>query len=283
MGYKLLAADMDDTLLNERGVMTLRTQTALRNLVASGVYFSPATGRALANLDDVVAMLADSALDLPFILYNGALVMMHHSKEVLFSSSLEKQDAIEIIRMGVERDVPVRICTKDRMYFAKDSEAAQAYQKKVSFKVEIIGSHAKSSMERLAEEGVIKIVWLDDPVRIRAYEVEVAAHFNARVNAHTSVPNQLEFVHITASKGIALEKISDRLDIPCEEMIAVGDGYNDLSMLKRAGYSVAMGNAPDDIKAACTHVTLPHTEDGVAVFIEDFIERGYFSQNLQTI
>jgi hydroxymethylpyrimidine pyrophosphatase-like HAD family hydrolase len=56
-----------------------------------------------------------------------------------------------------------------------------------------------------------------------------------------------------------------------EEMVAIGDGYNDLSMLQYAGYSVAMNNAPEDIKAVCNHVTLSNNEDGVAVLIEDFL------------
>lgn len=279
MSYKLLAADMDETLLNERGEMTLRTQDALHRLVASGIYFSPATGRALSNMDDVVAMFKDCTMDLPFILYNGALVAMHHSKEVLFSATLDCQDAIEICKMGVEKDIPVRICTSDRMYFAKDSEEAQAYQRRVSFEVEIVGSHSGNSMDVLAEQGIIKVVWLDDPDKIRAYQGGISAHFAGKVNVHTSVPKQLEFVHISASKGIALEKIGERLGISREEMIAVGDGYNDLSMLEYAGFSVAMGNAPDDIKAVCSRVTLPYTEDGVAVFIDDFFEEGQFDNN----
>jgi Cof subfamily protein (haloacid dehalogenase superfamily) len=273
MPYMLLAADMDDTLLNERGVMTLRTQTALRKLVASGIYFVPATGRALANMGDVIAMFENSAMDLPFILYNGALVVMHNSKEELFSAALDCQDAIEIFKMGVEKNVPVRVCTKDRMYFAKDSEETIAYQKKVNFKVEIVGSRSENNIDELSEQGIIKIVWLDDPAQILAYQDELSEHFSGKVNVHTSVPKQLEFVHTSASKGIALEKIGEHLGLRREDLIAVGDGYNDLSMLKYAGYSVAMGNAPDDIKAVCNHVTFPNTEDGVAVFIEDFLKK----------
>jgi Cof subfamily protein (haloacid dehalogenase superfamily) len=139
-----------------------------------------------------------------------------------------------------------------------------------------VGSRADISIEALAKNGIIKIVWLDEPAKIRDYQSCISEHFSGRVNVHTSVPKQLEFVHASASKGMALEKISKHLGIPCKAMIAIGDGYNDLSMLKYAGFSVAMGNAPDDIKAVCSHVTLPNNEDGASVFIEDFIRKGYF-------
>lgn len=276
MSYKLLAADMDDTLLDDKGKMTLPTQTALHKLVDAGIYFVPATGRAFANMGGVVSMFENSKKDLPFILYNGALVKLHQSKEVLFSAYLDSNDAIEVVRMGVERNIPVRICTDDSMYFATDSDEFRAYQKKVNFKVEIVGTNANNSIDVLAEQGIIKIVWIDDPARIRGYQDELSNHFAGRVNAHTSVPKQMEFVHISASKAIALEKIGERLGIDKNEMIAVGDGYNDLSMLKYAGYSVAMGNAPEDIKSVCSYVTLPNTEDGVAAFIDKFFEQGKF-------
>lgn len=122
-------------------------------------------------------------------------------------------------------------------------------------------------------------IWLDDPTQIHAYKGDISNHFNGKANVHTSVPKQLEFVHISASKAIALEKINERLGISREEMIAIGDGYNDLSMLRYAGYSVAMGNAPDDIKSVCSYVTLPNTEDGVAMFIEKFFSEGRFVKN----
>ena len=279
MVYKLLAADMDDTLLNENGEMTPRTQSALHRLVDANVYFVPATGRAFANMGGVVSMFENSKKDLPFILYNGALVKLHQSKEVLFSAYLDSKDAIEVVKMGVEKNIPVRICTDEQMYFATDSDEARAYQKKVNFKVEIIGTRPENNIDVLAEQGIIKIVWLDDPTRIRGYQDDISNHFSGRVNAHTSVPKQMEFVHISASKAIALEKIGERLGIAKEEMISVGDGYNDLSMLKYAGYSVAMGNAPDDIKSVCSHVTLPNTEDGVAVFIDKFFEEGRFNKS----
>jgi hypothetical protein len=269
---------MDDTLLNENGEMTQRTKDALHKLVDAGVYFVPATGRAFANMGGVVSMFEKSKNNLPFILYNGALVKLHQSKEILFSAYLDCKDAVEVVRMGVEKNVPVRICTDDQMFFAAESEESRAYQKKVNFEVGIIGTRPENDIEVLAEQGIIKIVWLDDPTRIRGYQDDISNHFAGRVNAHTSVPKQMEFVHISASKAVAMEKIGERLGITKEEMIAIGDGYNDLSMLKYAGFSVAMGNAPDDIKSVCSYVTLPNTEDGVAAFIDKFFDEGHFNK-----
>jgi len=270
MSYRLLAADMDGTLLNDEGVMSSRTQAAIRKIVAAGICFVPATGRAMPNMEHISTMFEGSEKDLPFILYNGAMVVLHRSRRILFSASLQNQDAKEIYKMGMEKNLTMRVWSQNRMYFDKDCELAQKYQKKVNFKVEFINSQPDNSIDILAKQGITKIVWIDDPCQIRDYQDSIGEHFKGRVNCHTSNPELLEFVHISASKAIAMEKIGEHLGIKQEEMVAIGDGYNDLSMLRYAGYSVAMGNAPEDIKAICNLVTLSNNEDGVATFIDDF-------------
>ena len=90
-----------------------------------------------------------------------------------------------------------------------------------------------------------------------------------RVNCHASRPELLEFVNIEASKAAALEKVSHISGVTKEEIAAAGDGYNDLSMLEYAGCSIAMANAPEDIKIKCDYVTLSNNEDGVAVWMEE--------------
>jgi hypothetical protein len=120
-------------------------------------------------------------------------------------------------------------------------------------------------------KGINKLLWYDEIERINAFEKEMHDLLGPSVNFHTSQPFFLEFVDVNASKAIALEKLGAYYGIQREEMIAIGDGFNDLSMIEYAGLGVAMENAPEEIKRIADYVTLSNENDGVAYVIEQFI------------
>jgi Cof subfamily protein (haloacid dehalogenase superfamily) len=124
---------------------------------------------------------------------------------------------------------------------------------------------------QLAEKGVTKILWSDEVEKIEQYNREVGKHLSDNVNFHPSRPYFLEFVDINASKAIAMERLGEYYGIDRSEMIAVGDGYNDLSMIEYAGLGVAMANSPDYVKEKADYITLSNEEDGVAHVINKFI------------
>jgi Cof subfamily protein (haloacid dehalogenase superfamily) len=120
-------------------------------------------------------------------------------------------------------------------------------------------------------KGISKVLWIDDPVRIKKLSTEIRNHFGDNLKCVSSMSHFLEFVSKIAGKGIALAEICKLYDIDKSEIIAVGDNYNDVCMLEYAGLSVAVENAPDDIKAICDHITKSNNNDGVAEIIERFI------------
>jgi Cof subfamily protein (haloacid dehalogenase superfamily) len=122
--------------------------------------------------------------------------------------------------------------------------------------------------------GVTKMLWIIPSQEAGRLRTEMLALLDDRVNCHTSQPHLMEFVDAGASKGLALAAVGMAYGIKREEMIAVGDGYNDVSMLEYAGLGVAMGNAPEEIKALCQYTTLSNDEDGVAAVIEKYILGG---------
>ena len=266
MDYRLLAADMDGTLLNDDYAMSHRTQAAIRSWADSGRHFVPSTGRPLCAMDNMTALFED---DMPFIVYNGAMAVMHRSKEVLFSITLSPALVPEIVKLGEERGLPVAVWCKEKLYANKDCDPIRFYQEATNAPAKIIDGAAE--IDKLAEQGVTKILWMDSPERVLQHQADMQAHFGETVNCHATRPELFEFVSPKASKAAALEKIGALLGVSREEMAAVGDGYNDLSMLKYAGLSIAMGNAPEDIKKQCDHVTLSNNEDGVAVWIENHL------------
>jgi Cof subfamily protein (haloacid dehalogenase superfamily) len=128
-----------------------------------------------------------------------------------------------------------------------------------------------SDIKELISIGVSKVLWNDEIERINGFERRLNGLLSPSVNFHTSQPIYLEFVDQKVSKAIALEKMGEFYSIRREEMIAIGDGFNDLPMIEYAGLGVAMGNAPEEVKDAADYITRSNDEDGVAKVIDLFV------------
>ncbi|MCL2107469.1 MAG: Cof-type HAD-IIB family hydrolase [Oscillospiraceae bacterium] len=258
MKYKLLAADMDGTLLNGDYAMTRRTREALRAAMDAGVLFVPSTGRPMLGMEWLNALFPE---DLPYIVFNGALVLTGKSRGVLYSRPLDAAYAHEIFEMGLRLDIPMIIWEGDRLFTNRDCEATREYRTITGAQLHVIGA---------LDHSVTKMLWLLTPEEALRYQEEMRARYRERLNWHTSRPYMLEVVAAEASKGRALAEIGAAYGIEAGEMIAVGDGHNDISMLEYAGLGVAMGNAPEAVKRVCQHTTLSNDEDGVAAVIEKY-------------
>ena len=268
MNIKMIASDMDGTLLNDKREITPFTQDAIRDWVKAGKYFVPNTGRPLCAMGMVSALLEK---DMPFIVYNGAMAVMDKSKEVLFSITLDADLVPEVYEIGNSRGLPIVIWCEDVLYVNKDCKPNREYEIATNADFTIVRDNAE--LADLAARGVTKMLWIDEPARVLTHQKDMQAHFGGKLNCHASRPELFEFVSTEASKAAAMEKIGLKLGISREEMAAIGDGYNDLSMLKYAGFSIAMGNAPDDIKAECDHVTFTNNEDGVAHWMREVLSK----------
>ena len=263
MKYRLIASDIDGTLLNRESALTPRTTAALRSAVEAGVLFVAATGRAPRGVG-FLGELFDK--DMPFIVLNGASAVMSKSHKVLFNKYLGFALAKEAYEIGLSRGAPMIIWTDRRLWVSSTHETTEAYRRHYGMELNLVGD-----FEELRDENIYKVFWVDDAERTRLYQAEMNERFGGKLNCHTSMPQYLEFVCSEAGKGAALEEVGRLYGIDRSEMIAVGDGYNDISMLKYAGLSAAVANAPDDVKAACNLVTRSNDEDGVAVIIEEYI------------
>ena len=125
----------------------------------------------------------------------------------------------------------------------------------------------RATKRPVALTNVHKILVMGDAPVIRALQERLKPQF-PHLEIHRSKDEYLEIVNKRATKAQAIAFMGERLGVPAAESVAFGDNYNDLDMLRYAGYSVAMGNAPDDIKAECSIVTAPNDEDGLAQVLE---------------
>lgn len=263
MTYKLMAVDIDGTLLNNHDELTENTKNAIRLGVEKGLIFTIATGRPIQGIESLNKALN---LDVPFITYNGAMVVFGKSRKVIYEQKLSPKDARDIIELGEKYQVTTMVWKDNGLHVAKLNERVNKY--KMISGVEPI---VTDDMEKLIENGVTKILWYDEVEKIEQYQQEIGKHLSGNVNFHPSRPYFLEFVDINASKAIAMEKLGQYYDIKQSEMIAVGDGFNDLSMIEYAGLGIAMANSPDEVKERADYITLSNEEDGVAHVINKFI------------
>jgi Cof subfamily protein (haloacid dehalogenase superfamily) len=263
MKYKLIAVDVDGTLLNSDDIITETTKEAIAACVAQGVIFTISTGRPIQGVRHLNQQLG---LDSPFITYNGAMVILGNSRTVLYEQKLSADDASRIVRLGEAYGTTILVWADNRLFANELNERTRKYTEITSVTPNLV-----KDLTDVTANGVTKLLWYDEIETINRYSIEVLPFLSKNVNIHTSRPMFLEFVDIKASKAIAMAKIGQHYNIKQSEMIAVGDGFNDLSMIEYAGLGVAMGNADNEVKRIADYVTRSNDEDGVAHVINKFI------------
>lgn len=263
MDYKLMAVDIDGTLLNDEGKLSENTIKAIRMGVEKGLIFTIATGRPIQGVENINAVIN---LDLPFITYNGAMVVMGKSRKILYEKSMSSIDAKNIISLGKKYGVNIMVWKNNSLFVEKINQWVERYKK-----ISTVEPVEVENLIDVAEGGVTKILWYDYTEKISEYYKTVGSFLSGNVNYYTSQPFFLEFTDKQASKAIAMEKLGEYFGIDRKEMIAVGDGFNDLPMIEYAGLGVAMGNAPDEVKNKADFITLSNNHDGVAHVIHKFV------------
>lgn len=259
MGYKLLASDIDGTLFDSRCVLPKSTIASVGAMLERGFYFVLASGRPLQGIK---ALSERMGLEhMPTIVYNGARAV--YEGETLFSAELPDESAREICKIGREMGTTLLLWSEDVLYAETLSEKTERYS-------QIVCTEPRLAADASQIKKVTKIVWYDDPeTTARRYPI-MKERLGGEVNVHPSRAEFLEFVGKSASKGASLAAIIKRLGLRAEETIAVGDGYNDVSMLRAAGLGAAVANAPDEVKCAADLVVPSVYENGVNELIDRF-------------
>ena len=264
MNYKLIALDMDGTLLTSEKTISERTAKVIDTAYKAGKIVTISTGRPIQGLSDYDSVITP---DIPVITYNGAMIIKLHSKEVLFHKQMDTASAREVLAFGRKFGTTMVIWSDNKLYVSKINDAVDSY--KLISGVEPI---LLEDEEIVLKAGITKMLWLDDADKHIEYQDILDRNLkNRKVVYCTSQPTFLEFMGEGISKAAAMEKLSEIFGISREEMIAVGDGFNDLPMIEYAGLGVAMENAPEEVKNAASFVTASNDEDGVALVIEKFM------------
>ena len=261
MKYKLVTCDMDGTLLNSESLISQENEAAVKRLVQNGILFSICTGRSVQATEPFHRQLG---LTTPIIAYNGARIVGADYRETLYEECLHPRDAAYILALGAELDVSMCIWSEDRLYMNKMTHTAERYVDLV-FTTPIMFTPENPCF---AGQKITKILWNDTPDKAAKLVKALEGKVPESVSCFTSTSEYIEFVDVKVSKGTGLLRLCERLGIAPEETVAIGDGENDIPMLRAAGFGVAMQSAGEKVRAAADYVTLINDENGVAAVLE---------------
>ncbi len=262
--YRLLALDLDGTLTNSKKEISPRNQQTLLRLQQSGVRLVLASGRptyGIAPLADALHMKEYGG----FILsYNGGEIVEWNTGH-LFYKHLLPDDVLPILYTAAVRNNQA-ILTYDNEYILTENPDDE-YVHKEAF-LNRMKIRAVDDFLEAAPLPLPKCLITGDPDRLIRTEAELSLRLQGRISVYRSEPYFLELVPMGIDKAQSLSVLLEKLNLKREEMVAMGDGYNDLSMIKFAGMGVAMANAQEPVKQAADFVTLSNDEDGVAAAVE---------------
>lgn len=265
---RLLAVDLDDSLLAPDLSVSPRNRAALAAALAAGVRVVLATGRMYRSAE---AIAVELGLRDPVIAYQGALIRWpgqppKAGKKVIRHLPLPLVHAREVIRRVAEYGYHVNVYLNDTLYVASLTEEARRYAAFSDVEARVVGD----LLEFLPEDPT-KVLVIAREDQLDALALEMAPWVENRLNMTKSKPHFLEFSHPGASKGSALAKLAALFGLSREQVMAVGDSYNDVDMVEYAGIGVVMGNARPEIKAHADWVTAANDRDGVALAVERFV------------
>lgn len=262
---RLVASDLDGTLLNQEWKISPANIRAIRQAVAKGTRVTLATGRMAAATRGYARELG---LDVPLITYHGALVEQALSGEILYRKVVDRELAAEIVEYLLQRDIHTQIFIKDRVFTRKTNDYSEYYGRMAGVPVE------EADIYKLIEkepEGLEKILCIGDDDLLNRVEEELKKVYSGRLHFTSSNINFFDMTHPEVNKGSALRALAEGWGIDAREVMAVGDSLNDKEMLIYAGLSVAMANAHPEIRKIADYITASNLEDGVAKAIEKYV------------
>lgn len=289
---KLIATDLDGTLLNEEGKVSKENVQAIKKAIGLGIKFVVATGR---SYHAASTPLQNVGISCPIICLNGANTY-DLNKNMIRKVPMNMDICRKILSICQEADMYVEFFTNNgvfsvsREYFMKviidimksanpdvsdediRKRAAQRFQdEEVRFIDHYDEVFSTPNME------IFKILSFSlQKEKIRSVYVKLVEETGMAITSSGDI--NLECNHPDAQKGIALEMLAKSMGIEMEDVMALGDNLNDKSMLERAGRGVAMGNANDEIKELCRYSTKTNNEHGVAFAIEEMLKEVHVTE-----
>lgn len=278
---KIIAADMDGTLVGKNHYISKENVTAIKEAQAAGVAFMVTTGRVY---QETIPQLQEAGIQCKCLVMNGAQLRDECGK-ILMSIHIANTDVYKVIKQLKQEQLYIELYTDEGIFTVSEEDVVlDAVAVKLMYFIPNL-TYDDALKKAKDEQEYKKLIFIDTEVflnknisvgKILSFSADQAKIARLReqlnktetISASSSFPINIEITNIQAQKGIALKKYAQQEHIAMEDIMAIGDSYNDISMLsENFGFTVAMGNAIDEVKKTAKYKTLDVDQNGVAAAI----------------
>ncbi len=266
MNYKAVVFDLDGTLTNSNKEITAQTIETIKKVIERGVIVVLASGRPSFGIDAIARTLELDKNGGYVLSYNGARIMDYKTKETLYEQVVTKEQAHRLYDTAKELGIEI-ISYNDTHIIGEDKNNIYVQKEAFLNKAPIL---EVNSFKDEIKADVYKCLMVANP-ELLVNNIDIIKKRFPELNIYRSEPYFLENMAYNIDKAQSLNTLFKKLNILAEEVIACGDGYNDISMIKYAGMGVAMANAVDEVKEAANFITLSNDEDGVVYALNKLI------------
>ena len=269
MDYKLLVVDIDGTLVGRGRSISAEDREALAKVRNSGIRVSLSTGRAVRACLRIIDQLS---LDGYHIFFDGASVSGLSQGDEVYAQPISREVVKQMVEFAHQHEIDLELHSSTHYFAERETWSTEAHRQFFDIEPTIVDFTRLWERERIIKGALVTTNPQEaDKARSFCRQFSHSLSFSwARTPAYPGA----DFINILApevSKGKALEALASHLGVSMSEIMAVGDGINDISLLSVAGLAVAMDNAPDEVKAVADYVTLDVDHNGVAAAIERFL------------
>ena len=264
MKYKLIVLDLDGTLTNSKKEISSRNRETLIRIQEQGIRLVLASGRPTYGIVPLANELRMNEFGGFILSYNGGEIINWETQEMIYENVLPN-DVVPVL-YECARSHQLSILTYDGAEIVTEN-SLDPYVQKEAFLNKMAIRETNDFLTDITLP-VAKCLIVGDAGKLIPVESELCIRLQGKINVFRSEPYFLELVPQGIDKALSLSVLLENIGMTREEVIAIGDGYNDLSMIKFAGMGVAMGNAQEPVKKAADYITLTNDEDGVAEAIE---------------
>ncbi len=267
--YKIIACDLDETLLSDDTHVCARNRQAILKAQKLGVKFVPTTGRGYTSVAETLKEIGLANLANEYVIsFNGACVTENKKNRVLLFNGLDFKLADYLYQLGLNKNVCIHVYTQDMLYVYHINDDERKY---------LTGRHQfkiinEPDLTFLKGQAIAKVLFENID---QAYLHKIASNLgkvSENLDISYSSNRYLEFNQKGVNKGAGLLWLAHKLGVKPEETMAIGDNFNDLAMLKAAGLGVGVANTNPAMKKDCDFITQANNnEGGVGEAIEHFV------------
>jgi len=266
MKYKIIALDVDGTLNSSAHKILPETQQALIAAQAKGLKVVLASGRPTPGMMRLARELELEKFGGFILSYNGGRITNVKTGEIIHEVFLTPAQAHEIYDLAKANQVNIMAYDGEDIITEDDDEYIQ-----IEAHINEMPLRKTTNFKKAVVNNTIKTLTTGDPEKIALVEADYLQKFGDRFSICRSMPFFLEVMPNGINKAASLKRLLTTLAMTADDLVACGDGFNDVEMVKFAGFGVAMGNAVAEVKAVANYVTRSNDDNGIVDVIEKFI------------